>query len=154
MLDDGRTGGQVFLCTSSNTQKAQTPNSKSPFVLPTKSLRGVGKTFISITFNGITDICDLQDLADIQSLQTLEVFATGAKICKSPVNFPVFAEKTSRLKYVHFSNINFKGSALPSIIAPSLLSFQCSNCSLSGKLPRKLISSLGCDLGDLREATG
>ena len=153
MLAD-RHGGEVFLCKSSNTQEAQTPNSKSPFVLPAKSLRGVGKTLIGITLNGITDICDLQDLADIQSLQKLEVFAIGAKLCKSSVNFPVFAEKTSRLIHVHLSNINFKGSAPPSFIAPSLLSFQCSNCSLSGKLPRKLMSSLGCDLTALREATG
>ena len=154
MLADKRIGGNVFLCKSATTHEPQIPNGKSPFVVPQISLKRVSRTLQKITFSGITDICNLQDLADLESLKVLEVFATDAQLCKSRVKFPLFKENTSRLYSVRFSNINFKGSVLPSKITHTLTSFECTNCSLSGKLPRKLISSLGCDRYSLQEAVG
>jgi len=61
------------------------------------------------------------------------------------VHYPKIPNRTVHpLASIGFANINFAGEPLPSSLGTFVRRFECTNCSLSGLLPRGIMSSVGC----------
>ena len=61
------------------------------------------------------------------------------------VHYPKIPNRTVHpLASIGFANINFAGEPLPSSLGTFVRRFECTNCSLSGSLPRGIMSSVGC----------
>ena len=61
------------------------------------------------------------------------------------MHFPKIPNRTVHpLASIGFANINFAGEPLPSSLGTFVRRFECTNCSLSGSLPRGIMSTMGC----------
>jgi len=138
----------------------EAPNGTKAFDLPASSAKLTNLTTLDL--RGLTNVCDLQGATQLSAMTRLYIGVQPAETqttrptCAHKVLFPQIPNRTSHpLVSLGFSNVDFKTSTLPITFGVTFLQrFECTNCSLSGSLPRGIIASVGCPFDQIKKISG